>query len=93
MLSAPSAHDGRHRLTRFYEAVLAADMPEATRLAETISTWWPEIEAFLRLRVTNARTEGGNRVIKQLKRVGCGYRNQGNYQRRILLHIAAKNAA
>ena len=93
VLSAPSSHDARHRLTRFYEAVLAADMPEATRLAETISTWWPEIEAFLRLRVTNARTEGGNRVIKQLKRVGCGYRNQGNYERRILLHIAAKNAA
>src|SRR5512135_2576714 len=60
LLAAPSAHDARHRLSRFYEAVLAADMPEPTRLAETISTWWPEIEAFLRLRVTNARTEGGN---------------------------------
>jgi transposase len=93
LLAAPSAPDARHRLTRFYEAVVTADMAETTRLAETISTWWPEIEAFLRLRVTNARTEGGNRVIKQLKRVGCGYRNQGNYERRILLHIAAKNAA
>src|SRR5512135_622741 len=93
LLAAPSAHDARHRLARFYQAALTADMPEPTRLAETISTWWPEIEAFLRLRVTNARTEGGNRVIKQLKRVGCGYRNQGNYERRILLHIAAKNAA
>jgi hypothetical protein len=29
------------------------------------------------------RTEGCNRVIKQLKRVGCGYRNQANYARRI----------
>ena len=62
-------------------------------LAETISTWWPAIEAFLRLRVTNARTEGSNRVLKQLKRVGCGYRNQANYERRIVLHVAAKNAA
>ena len=93
LLAAASAHDARHRLARFYEAALTSDMPEATRLAETISTWWPEIEAFPRLRVTNARTEGGNRVIKQLKRVGCGYRNQGNYERRIVLHIAAKNAA
>ena len=68
-------------------------MPETTRLAQTISIWWPAIEAFLRLRITNARTEGSNRVIKQLKRVGCGYRNQTNYERRIVLHVAAKNAA
>jgi transposase len=70
LLAASTPHDARHRLFRFYQAVLAADMPETTRLAETISTWWPTIEAFLRLRITNARTEGSNRVIKQLKRVG-----------------------
>jgi transposase len=93
LLAAPTPHDARHRLFRFYDAVLAADMPETTRLAETISTWWPAIEAFLTLRVTNARTEGSNRVIKQLKRVGCGYRNQVNYERRIVLHVAAKSAA
>jgi transposase len=38
--------------------------------------------------VSNARTEGFNRVIKQTKRIGCGFRNMGNYQRRILSHIA-----
>ena len=37
---------------------------------------------------SNARTEGFNRIIKQVKRVGCGYRNMINYQRRILSHIA-----
>lgn len=93
LLAAPTAHDARHRLFRFYDAVLLADMPETTRLAETVATWWPAIEAFLRLRITNARTEGSNRVIKQLKRVGCGYRNQANYERRIVLHVAAKSAA
>jgi transposase len=61
LLAAPTRHDARHRLFRFYEAVPAADMPETTRLAETISTWWPAIEAFLQLRITNARTEGSNR--------------------------------
>jgi transposase len=93
LLAAPTPHNARHRLFRFYDAVLTADMPETTRLAETIATWWPAIEAFLRLRITNARTEGSNRVIKQLKRVGCGYRNQANYERRIVLHVAAKTAA
>jgi transposase len=93
LLAAPTAHDARHRLARFYDAVLTADVPETTRLATTVDTWWPAIEAFLRLRITNATTEGANRVIKQLKRIGCGYRNQANYERRIVLHVAAKSAA
>src|SRR5674476_1319969 len=63
--------------------------PEATRLAATIEKWWPEIEGFLELGKTNARTEGYNRVIKQIKRVACGFRNQDNYERRIMLHSAA----
>jgi transposase len=37
--------------------------------------------------VSNARTEGFNRIIKQTKRVGCGYRNMINYQGHILSHI------
>jgi transposase len=63
-------------------------MPETTRLANTIQTWWPAILVALTEQVTNARTEGFNRIIKQTKRVGCGYRNLDNYQRRILSHIA-----
>ena len=68
-------------------------MPEATRLALTIMKWWPEIETFLELGITNARTEGHNRVIKQIKRVACGFRNQANYERRIMLHSAATQVA
>jgi len=64
-----------------------------TRLAGTIEKWWPEIEGFLELGKTNARTEGYNRVIKQIKRVACGFRNQDNYERRIMLHSAAHRAA
>ena len=78
---------------RCSDALALAELPETTRLAETVQTWWPAVEAFLRLRITNARTEGSNRIIKQLKRVGCGYRNQDNYQRRIVLHVAARSAA
>jgi hypothetical protein len=63
-------------------------MPETTRLATTIQTWWPAILVALTHDVSNARTEGFNRVIKQTKRVGCGYRSMDNYQRRILSHFA-----
>jgi transposase len=75
-------------LADFYDAALDAAMPETTRLANTIQTWWPAILVALTEQVTNARTEGFNRIIKQTKRVGCGYRNVANYQRRILSHIA-----
>jgi transposase len=78
----------RWRLADFYDAAIDAAMPETTRLAQTIQTWWPAILIALTESVTNARTEGFNRIIKQTKRVGCGYRNLANYQRRILSHIA-----
>jgi transposase len=77
----------RRRLADFYDAAIDAAMPETTRLAQTIQTWWPAILVALTHEVSNARTEGFNRVIKQTKRVGCGYRNMINYQRRILSHI------
>lgn len=93
LLAATDRHTISERLHAFHETVIAADMDETTRLATTLDRWWPELLAFLETRVTNARTEGYNRVIKQIKRTGCGYRNQTNYERRIVLHIAAKQAA
>jgi transposase len=78
----------RWRLADFYQAAIDAQLPEATRLAGTIQTWWPAVLTTLLEDVDNARTEGFNRIIKQVKRVGCGYRNMDNYQRRILSHIA-----
>lgn len=88
-----SRHEVSERRTRFYDACIDAQMPETSRLAATVATWWPQIEAFLQLGITNARTEGYNRIIKQTKRVACGFRNQTNYERRIMLHIAARRAA
>jgi transposase len=68
----------RRRLADFYDAAIDAQLPEATRLAETIQTWWPAILVALSEDASNARTEGFNRIIKQTKRVGCGYRNMIN---------------
>jgi transposase len=93
LLAAQDPAQIRERLWRFYDACATADMPETTRLATTIEAWWPHILVFLRLGVTNARTEGFNRVIKNVKRVACGFRNLENYQRRIMTHIAANRAA
>ncbi|MBA5846868.1 transposase [Gordonia amicalis] len=63
------------RLYRFYTWCADADIPEITRLATTIETWWPAVLAFLHSGLTNARTEGYNRLVKQVKCVACGFRN------------------
>ena len=76
----------RDRLYAFYRWCADAQVPELTTLAETIETWWPAIEVFLTTGLTNARTEGTNRLIKQVKRAACGFRNRENYRRRVRLH-------
>jgi transposase len=48
----------------FYSWCAETDIPELTILADTIETWWPAIEVFLTIGLTNARTEGTNRLIK-----------------------------
>lgn len=63
-----SRHETAHRLTRFLDACADAGMVETDRLATTIDTWWPEIEAFLQPGVTNGPTEA-NLLIKRIKRV------------------------
>jgi transposase len=72
-------------------AVVAADMPETTRLWETINAWWDEIEVFIETGVTNAKTEAANTSVKQIKRTGRGYRNHDHYQARILLASAHRH--
>jgi transposase len=76
-------HQISHRLYRFYRWCADADIPELTRLAQTVEEWWAEIEAFCRTGITNARTEGTNRLIKEVGRRACGFRNPDNQRRRV----------
>jgi transposase len=43
--------------------------------------------------ITNARTEGYNRLLKQIKRVGCGFRNREHFARRKRFHCTRKQRA
>jgi len=83
----------RHRLGIFYHWCAAADLDELNTLATTVETWWPAIEAFIATGITNARTEGINRLIKQVKRSACGFRNPANSHRRIRFHCTRKHRA
>jgi len=71
-----------HRLYRFYIWCADAGVPELERLASTIQTWWPAIEAFLHTKITNAASEGYNRVVKLDARNAYGYRNPDNQRLR-----------
>jgi transposase len=71
-----------HLLFRFYAACADSDLPEMERLATTVQTWWPEIEAAICSGVNNAGSEGTNRVIKTDARTAFGYRNPANQRLR-----------
>ncbi|WND56260.1 ISL3 family transposase [Mycolicibacterium vanbaalenii] len=86
-------HLTRHRLHRFLAWCIDSGIPELLTLAGTIDTWWPEINAFVTTGITNGRTEGYNRLVKQVKRVGCGFRNRENSARRIRFHCTRKQRA
>ncbi|MGE5761148.1 MAG: ISL3 family transposase [Gemmatimonadota bacterium] len=86
-------HLTSHRLHRFLTWCIDSNIPELLTLAQTIDTWWPHINAFITTGITNARTEGYNRLAKQVKRVGCGFRNRNNSTRRIRFHCTRKQRA
>lgn len=69
-------------LHRFYTRCAETDLPELHRLATTTETWWPQIHAFLTTGITNAGTEGTNRVIKTIGRDASGFRNPENQRLR-----------
>jgi transposase len=59
-----------------------AHLPELTTLAETADQWWDGIEAYVLTGITNAASEGNNRVIKLDARCAFGYRNRSNQRLR-----------
>jgi transposase len=81
------------QLYTFYNWCAATSIDELHTLATTVETWWPEIEAFIDTGITNAKTEGINRLIKQVKRSGCGFRNIDNQHRRVRFHCTRTHRA
>lgn len=86
---AADAFDARRRLVAFYDHCATSDVPELTRLAKTIGRWEVSILRWHRTRLTNAATEGTNLIIKNIKRLGFGFRNFDNYRLRLLLRCGA----
>jgi transposase len=79
-----SIDHARRQLTWWYCFVAEHPVPELVRLATTISAWETEFLAYFATGATNGRTEGTNRVIKHIKRLGYGFTNTHNYRLRLL---------
>ena len=86
---APNPIEARRRLVTFYDHCATSQVPELERLARTIARWEAPILRWHRTRLTNAATEGTNLVIKNIKRLGFGFRNFDNYRLRLLLRCGA----
>ena len=79
----------RRRLVAFYTHCSDAEVDELTRLARTIQRWEAPMLRWHRTGLTNGRTEGRNLIIKNIKRLGFGFRNFDNYRLRLLLRCGA----
>lgn len=88
-LAAADAFEARQRLVVFYDYCATSDVPELERLARTIARWEVPILRWHRTRLTNAATEGTNLVIKNINRLGFGFRNFETYRLRLLLRCGA----
>lgn len=92
LLATTTACAAARQWIHLHAAVTAADLPETTRLCNTLTEWKPQLNTYLNTRVTNARSEASNTGIKHIKRTARGYTNTHNYQARILLTSARKTS-
>jgi Transposase and inactivated derivatives len=81
--TGPDPHRIRARLADFYHWCAQTELPEIERLAATIERWWPHIEQFICTGISNAASEGVNRVVKLTGRNAYGFRNTINQRLRI----------
>ena len=91
IFACPDRARAADTLYRWLAYCAHADIPELTRLARTIDSWRPELLAYFDTGgVSNGPTEAINLLIKQIKRVGHGFRNFDNYRLRPLLHCGVE---
>jgi transposase len=76
-------YDVSAALHRFYAFCAATTVPEIHDLAETIETWQQPMILAITTGLSNARSEGYNRIVKHVGRIAFGFRNPENQRRRV----------
>ena len=84
----------REFIDKEIELLRECSFEEFKQVANSLGNWKEEIlNSFKKIngkRITNARTEGFNNLVKVIKRSGFGYRNFPRFRNRIL-HIQRNN--
>ena len=70
-------------LYEFYAFCTACSVPEIVKLATTISDWQEPMILAIETGLSNARSEGYNRIVKHVGRIAFGFRNPENQRRRV----------
>ena len=76
-------YDVAAALYRFYAFCAATAVAEIHDLAETIETWQQPMILAITTGLSNARSEGYNRIVKHVGRIAFGFRNPDNQRRRV----------
>lgn len=76
-------HEIRDALHRFYAFCADCSVPEIRKLAATISDWQGPMILAIETGLSNARSEGYNRIVKHVGRIAFGFRNPENQRRRV----------
>jgi transposase len=76
-------HEISTALYTFYAFCAACSVPEIRKLAETIEQWQEPMILAIQTGLSNARSEGYNRIVKHVGRVAFGFRTPENQRRRV----------
>ena len=83
--AAADIDEARRRLSQFYDWCRQAEVPELTRLTNTVRAWQRQVLAYHTTGLSNGPTEAVNLLVEKVRRIGHGFRNFDNYRLRLLL--------
>ena len=87
-----SSNDERHQLLLdWIKTYSKCDCPPVKQAASSISKCRSSIERAWKYHKSNAKTEGLNKKIKDIKRTGFGMHDFDNFRKRILLSLGAEH--
>jgi transposase len=74
----------KQNFERLLEQLKSSALEELQTLRKTLTKWKDEILNYFRTGLTNAMTEGFNRIASLVKNRGFGYRSEKNYRLRFI---------
>ncbi|WCK52540.1 transposase [Aneurinibacillus sp. Ricciae_BoGa-3] len=90
---ASSYEEASKLLLRWLTEAENSGLSSFRKVAKTICRWQNEILGYFNVFITNARTEGTNHKIKNIKRRAYGYRNLSRFRLRVMLECTGLERA